>query len=64
MYSYVGLYFLQQKNPESTGEEPVVLSFNGVIGTEIVIKLVSPLRAEPPIVADTEVIACIHPKGK
>ncbi|VDI42578.1 Hypothetical predicted protein [Mytilus galloprovincialis] len=48
--------------PKSTGQEPVVLSFNGVIGTEIVIKLVSPLRAEAPIVSDTEVIACIHPK--
>ncbi|XP_052090843.1 uncharacterized protein LOC127727766 [Mytilus californianus] len=50
------------QKPKSTGQEPVVLTFNGVIGTEIVIKLVSPLRAEPPIVSDTEVIACIHPK--
>lgn len=53
-----------QESPKSTTEETVVLTFDGEIGTEIVIKLVSPLRGEPPIVSDTEVEACIHPKGK
>ena len=41
--------------------ETVVLMFDGVIGTEIVITFVA--SGEKPIISEVKVVACIHPKG-